>query len=760
MVKQSNFFVPLMICCACCMLATSVRSQQLTGYVNPYIGTASHGHVFLGANVPYGAVQLGPVNLSQGWDWCSGYNYADSTIIGFSHTHLSGTGIGDLGDILVMPIAGKVSLFKGHATNLQDGYLSVFHHDREHCRPGYYSVMLDKYGIFCELTATARCGLHRYYFPPNQQAHVLIDLVEGIGWDRPREGTVRVVDDSTLAGYRFSSGWAEKQRIFFVARFSRPFRRVTLYKRDKPEESFLVRGDSVKAVMDFSTEEDTSVMMKVAISPVSEENALLNLDKELPDWDFDAVVSRADSSWNKELGKIQIKTKQRNRKMIFYTSLFHTMIAPSLFNDVNGDYYGTDRQVHHAKEFNNLTTFSLWDTYRCANALFTLIEPDRVRDMVRTMLAIYEQQGRLPVWPLVGNETFTMPGNSAIPVIADAYLKGIGGFDSLEAFRAIKETSMLDDRGLGLYRHYGFIPADSMTESVSTCLEYAIDDRCAALMASALHLNKDASYFLNRSLNYRNVFDSSVGFMRGRWDTTRWASPFDPIKERHMKDDFTEGNAWQYSWLVPEDVSGLVKLMGGETKFIEKLDLFFRVTGDMGKEASNDITGLIGQYAHGNEPSHHIAYLYSYVGQPWKTAQWVRYILDSLYSVRYDGICGNEDVGQMSAWYILSSLGFYPVHPAGGIYVMGSPIFDEALINVGKGRYFHIQVENNSNVNKYIQSMSLNGKPYLQSYLLHSDIIKGGNLVIRMGRKPSSTFGINPIDRPGNYFTKKNADDE
>jgi predicted alpha-1,2-mannosidase len=721
---------------------------SFTQYVDPFIGTGFHGHVFMGANVPFGAVQLGPVNISEGWDWCSGYHYSDSTIIGFSHTHLSGTGIGDLGDILVMPTTGEVKLDKGSVKNPQEGYYSLFRHETEVAKPGYYSVELERYHIRAEMTASARVGFHRYTFPAGSNAHILVDLVQGIGWDRPTDTYIRKLNDSTIEGYRFSKGWAADQRIYFVMVFSKPFKTCSLYERNKLQTGNDCRGDSVKAVLDFATTAQEQVLVKTGISPVSMDNALLNMQTEIPHWDFDKTVADAHASWNKALSKVAIRCNDETRKKIFYTALYHTMIAPSVFNDVNGDYYGTDKKVYRHAPFTNLTTFSLWDTYRAANPLYTLLQPDRVSDMINTMLAIYQQQGRLPVWHLVGNETNTMPGNSAIQVVADAYLKGIKGFDTALAYKAVRTTAMLDLRGLRFVKERGYIPADSMPESVAMGLEYAIGDACIALMAKRMGKTEDYRYFSRRAAYYKNYYDPSVGFVRGKISGSEWRIPFSPVVSRHMRDDFSEGNAWQYTWLVPQDVEGLMAMIGGEKKFSGKLDSLFMLHYDMGSEASADITGLIGQYAHGNEPGHHTTYLYAFAGQPWKTAEKVRYIVDSLYTDKPAGLCGNEDVGQMSAWYIFSALGFYPVHPAGGLYVFGSPVIDDALIHLPGGKTFHIQVKNNSSSNKYIQRIILNGKPSLKSYILHNDIMKGGEMVIEMGKKPSASFGVSRTDRP------------
>ncbi len=729
-------------------------TASLTQFVDPFIGTGFHGHVFLGANVPFGAVQLGPVNITQGWDWCSGYHYSDSTIIGFSHTHLSGTGIGDLGDITFMPVTGDVQMSKGELGKPQTGYYSLFSHDEEKAVPGYYAVRLKRYDIKAELTATERVGFHQYTFPASDTAQIVIDLETGIGWDKPTENYIKNINDSTIAGYRYSTGWAKDQRIYFTAVFSKPIKQFVTYDLDSlaPLKSSMGKGVKIKGAAMFSTSAGEKIQVKVGISPVSMENAKANIDAELPGWDFDNTVKAADAAWNTELAKIEVQSKGTAALRTFYTAFYHTMIAPSAFNDHNGDYLGTDKKVYKNASFTNLTTFSLWDTYRAAHPLFTISQQKRTADMVNSMLAIYQQQGKLPVWHLVGNETNTMPGNSGIHVIADAYLKGIKGFDTALAFEAVKATAMLDERGMNFVKQLGFIPGDSMVESAAMGLEYAIADWGVAQMAKRMGKTADYEYFSKRAKNYQQYFDPVVKFMRGKIAADKWRTPFSPFEAKHMKDDFCEGNAWQYTWLVPHDVEGLMELLGGEKSFIDKLDSLFVAKGDMGKEASADITGLIGQYAHGNEPSHHITYLYAFAGQPWKTADKVRYILDSLYADRIDGLSGNEDVGQMSAWYVLSSIGFYQVNPANGVYVFGSPIMDEVTLNMDNGKRFHISVKNNSATNKYIQSISLNGKNYEQSFITYKNIAAGGDLVITMGDMPSATWGVPKATRPSSLL--------
>lgn len=728
--------------------AAATKFFQPTQYVDPYIGTGFHGHVFLGANVPFGAVQLGPVNLSEGWDWCSGYHYSDSTIIGFSHTHLSGTGIGDLGDVLLMPATGNVLPVKGKLGRPESGYYSLFSHADEKAVPGYYSVKLKRYNIVADLTATQRVGFHQYTFPASDSAQIIIDLKEGIGWDRPVETMLRQINDTTVVGYRYSKGWAADQRIFFTAVFSRPVKSFAVYNDTVKQSGSSFTGQRVKGIAYFSTKQEKRILVKVALSPVSIENAEENIKAEIPHWNFQEVVTQADASWNRELSKARIETVDLSRLRIFYTALYHTLIAPSMFNDGNGDYRGTDKKIYRKAPFTNLTTFSLWDTYRAAHPLFTILQPEKVTDMVNSMLAVYQQQGTLPVWHLVGNETNTMPGYSSVQVIADAYLKGFHGFDPALAYEAVKATAMQDKRGLNFVKKYGFIPADSMVESVAMGLEYSIADWAIAQMAKRMGKVDDYRYFARRAKAYRNYFDPQTRFVRGRTGAETWRTPFDPFQSKHMKDDFAEGNAWQYTWLVPHDVEGLMGLLGGEKAFTMKLDSLFVLKNHMGNEASNDITGLIGQYAHGNEPSHHITYLYAYAGEPWKTADKVRYILDSLYSDKPDGLCGNEDVGQMSAWYVFSALGFYPVNPANGLYVFGSPAVDKAVLTLPGGRTLTVQVQNNSAANKYIQRITVNGKPYGKSYLSHRQLMEGGTVNLVMGSKPSQSWGVAKKDRP------------
>ena len=700
----------------------SVSAQDYTQYVNPFIGTGGHGHVFLGANVPFGNIQAGPTQKKQGWDWCSGYHYSDSTVIGFGQMHLSGTGIGDLGDVSLLPM-----------TNPSQREVK-FSHKAEYVRPGYYSVMLAS-GIRVELTATQRVAFHRYSFPADAtKGYITLNLAQGIGWDKMTSCKFKQESDKTITGFRMSEGWAKDQRVYFVAEFSEP---VKLEENER---------DTTGIFSVASTNQP--LLVKVGISAVSVENARENLQQELPGWNFASVVAKANADWNRELSKIAIKTQDERAKRIFYTALYHTMIAPSVFSDVNGEYRGADGKTHKG-DFTDYTTFSLWDTYRAAFPLMTLIQPEMQRDLAETMLHIFKQQGKLPVWHLMGNETDCMVGNPGIPVLVDIALKGFN-VDKKAVFEAVKASAMRDERGMGLLKKYGYIPCDldPEKETVAKGLEYALADACIAKLAKQLGKTEDYKYFYKRSQSYRDFyFDKQTKFMRGVTSDHKFREPFDPFSTVHRQDDYTEGNAWQYVWLVPHDVHGLVAAFGGEKPFVSKLDSLFIVNGDMGADASPDITGLIGQYAHGNEPSHHILYMYNYVGQPWKGAEKIRYVLANLYHDDFDGLSGNEDVGQMSAWYILSSVGFYQVDPAGGRYVFGSPLFDEATLNVGNGKTFRVVAHNNSSENKYIQSAKLNGKPYTRSYIDFKDIVRGGTLEFVMGNKPSQ-FGVKPSDRP------------
>lgn len=724
--------------------ARTPRTENYTQWVDTYIGTGGHGHVFMGANVPYGAVQLGPTSIPQSWDWVSGYHISDTTVIGFAHTHLNGTGIGDLSDISLMPLTGEVTYARGTADDPQSGMWSLFSRANEKTRPGYYATRLDRYGIDVELTATKRVGLHKYTFPASSDAAVVIDLENGTCWDAPTEGYITRINDHTISGYRFSSGWAKEQRVYFTAEFSKPFKELKLYEGgqsggSRPGE--LLKGERPYGRVCFDTQEGETIYVKVAISPVSIENANVNMQYELPGWDFEATAKAADQAWNAELSKVRIETRDEAARRIFYTALYHTMVAPSEFCDVNYDYRGSDAQNYEHAPFTNYTTFSLWDTYRAAQPLMTILHPEKMPDIINTMLHIYKQQGKLPVWHLVGNETDCMVGNPGIPVVADALLKNIEGFDKELAYEAIKNSAMLGERGMDLRMQYGYIPCDKFLEAVAFDMEYAIADWAAAQAAQKMGKTEDYNYFLDRSKSYKHFYDPSTRFMRGLTADGKFREPFNPFHSTHREDDYCEGNAWQYTFLAPHDLEGLSGLFGGREQFVQKLDSLFIVSSDLEGAASPDISGLIGQYAHGNEPSHHIVYFYTMLGQPGKTADKVREILSTLYHDQPDGLSGNEDVGQMSAWYVLSSMGFYQVEPAGGRYFFGSPLFDKVEMKVRDG-VFNVVARNNSADNKYIQRVTLNGQPYAKPYIDFESIAAGGTLEFEMGAIPAVWYEI------------------
>ena len=729
----------LVLAGACGTPATS-GEESLTRWVDPKIGTGGHGHVFVGANVPFGMVQVGPTSIPQDWDWCSGYHQSDSTVIGFSHTHLSGTGIGDLFDVTVMPVVGEVTYARGVEEDPQSGLWSYADRTKEVVRPGYYSVPLTRYGVTAEMTATPRVGFHRYAFPTSDEAALVFDLENGGCWDKATDTGFILSDDSTrLSGWRYSSGWAKDQKVWFVAEFSEPVKGITFLQ---PGETTGAGTAARYARVDFNTTEGEPLLVKVALSPVSAEGAAANLAAELPGWDFDATAAAATAAWEAELGKVRIETQDEAAKRIFYTALYHTMVAPSEFCDVNGDYRGADGQVRTNPGHKTYTTFSLWDTYRAAMPLMTILHPDRMPDVIRTMLAIADEQGRLPVWHLWGNETDCMVGNPGIPVVADAIVKGIGGFDREQAFEAIRKTAMNPDRGNGLRMKHGYIPCDLFNEAVAYDMEYALADGAAARAAEALGKTEDAAYFTGRSHSYRNYFDSATRFMRGRDAKGGWRTPFNPFASTHRADDYCEGNAWQYTWLVPHDVAGLQACFGSREAMIAKLDSLFTVSSVIeGAETSPDISGLIGQYAHGNEPSHHVLYLYTMLGEPWKTADRVHEVLSTLYHDQPDGLSGNEDVGQMSAWYVLSAMGFYEVEPAGGRYWFGAPYFERMQIAVPGGT-FSVEAKNFAPENRYVQAVRLNGQPYDKPYISHEAVMQGGVLEFEMGPEPACWYDL------------------
>ena len=706
-----------------CFSATAVAAtvQNLTQYVNQYVGTGGHGHTFMGANVPFGLVQLGPTEPTRGWDWCSGYYYDDDELIGFGHMHLSGTGIGCLGDVAFLPVKD----FKQTSTR--------FKHEAEKVHPGYYSVQLTDPNVLVELTATERCGFHRYTFKDGAKAQLALDLSQCIGWDKLNDCLLTQESTTRLTGFRRSNGWAADRRIYFSIDFSQP---VTVHRLDSMERVVVSVADNTKPLL-----------VKVALSPVSIDKAKLNMQAEMSGWDFDATVKAADDAWNRELARIQIQTNDQTKKRVFYTAMYHLMTSCSKFNDVDREYRGADGKVHKA-DFTNYTTLSLWDTYRAAHPLMTVAFPEMQRDFAQTFLNIYKQQGRLPVWHLMGSETDCMVGNPGAIVLADLTMKGFVEDKEL-ALEALKATQMKDIRSLGLLKEHGYIPwnLEPENETVAKALEYCAADDGVAKVAKLLGKVDDYEYFFNRSRSYKKYYDPETRFMRAVGTDGKFRLPFNPFFAEHRTNDYTEGNAWQYTFLVPHDVKGLINLFGSDKAFMSKLDSLFFVEGWAGDNASPDMSGMTGQYAHGNEPSHHVIYMYNYAGRPDKAAPLLRKMLNEMYLDQPDGLSGNEDVGQMSAWYILSSVGLYQVDPVGGRFVIGSPLFDKATVNVGAGKTFTVVAKNNSDRNIYVQSARLNGKALKNSYIEFNDIRHGGTLELVMGPKPSK-WGAAPACRP------------
>lgn len=665
----------------------------------------------MGANVPFGLVQLGPTEPTRGWDWCSGYYYDDDELIGFGHMHLSGTGIGCLGDVAFLPVKD----FKQTSTR--------FKHEAEKVHPGYYSVQLTDPNVLVELTATERCGFHRYTFKNGAKAQLALDLSQCIGWDKLNDCLLTQESATRLTGFRRSNGWAADRRIYFSIDFSQP---VTVHRLDSMERVVVSVADNTKPLL-----------VKVALSPVSIDKAKLNMQAELAGWDFDAAVKQADEAWNRELARIEIQTNDRTKKRVFYTAMYHLMTSCSKFNDVDREYRGADGKVHKA-DFTNYTTLSLWDTYRAAHPLMTVAFPEMQRDFAQTFLNIYKQQGRLPVWHLMGSETDCMVGNPGAIVLADLTMKGFVEDKEL-ALEALKATQMKDIRSLGLLKKHGYIPwnLEPENETVAKALEYCAADDGVAKVAKLLGKKDDYEYFFNRSRSYKKYYDPETRFLRAVDTDGKFRLPFNPFFAEHRTNDYTEGNAWQYTFLVPHDVKGLIKLFGSDKAFMSKLDSLFFVEGWAGDNASPDMSGMTGQYAHGNEPSHHVIYMYNYAGRPDKAAPLLRKMLNEMYLDQPDGLSGNEDVGQMSAWYILSSVGLYQVDPVGGRFVIGSPLFDKATVNVGGGKTFTVVAKNNSDKNIYVQSARLNGKTLKNSYVDFNDIRRGGTLELVIGPKPS-----------------------
>ncbi|BDX37130.1 alpha-1 2-mannosidase [Tenuifilaceae bacterium CYCD] len=722
-------------------IALFSQEKSPVEYVNPFIGTNFHGHTYPGATVPYGMVQLSPDTRLTGWDGCSGYHYSDNVIYGFSHTHLSGTGASDYGDILIAPVTGN-PVFDNTK------YSSAFQKVNETAKSGYYSVFLDKYKVKAEMTATARVGFHRYTYKKANKPALVIDLMHR---DKVLESWVKVVGKNELHGFRRSKMWAKDQQIYFVIRFSEPIIKGPNFVDDdqitvNTEENGQVRteGTKLRAWVQFPKLANGQLLVKVGISAVSEEGALKNLESELPGWDFDSVVVNAQKLWNDELSKISVSGGTPEQLTTFYTSLYHAMVVPNIFSDVDGLYRGMDNQIHQADGFTPYTVFSLWDTYRAWHPLMTIIDTKRTGDYINTFLSDYRFGGRLPVWELAANETECMIGYHSVPVIVDAWKKGIRNFDEKFALQAMKHSAKLNHFGLKEFKQYNFIPGDMEHESVSKTLEYAYDDWCIAQFAKDLGENSDYIEFVKRAQAYKNLFDPTTHFIRPRINGG-WKDNFNPAE---VDQSFTEANSWQYSFYVPQDIAGLIKLYGGKDNFEKRLDDLFSTSSQLSGKNQVDITGLIGQYAHGNEPSHHMAYLYNYVGKPWKTQQMIRKIMGEMYTHKPDGLCGNEDCGQMSAWYILSAAGFYPVCPGSTQYAIGSPLFSKITFNLENGKQFTVVAENNSAQNIYIASASLNGQPLTRSWIDHSEIIAGGELKLIMSDQPNKTWGTADADIP------------
>ncbi len=710
--------------------------NEPASYINPFIGTDGHGHTYPGATVPFGMVQLSPQTRLDGWDGCSGYHYTDSLIYGFAHTALSGTGVSDYGDILLMPTVGEPMFI-----NME--YRSSFRKSEERATAGYYRVKLDKPDVLAELTTTTRVGYHKYTYPASEQSNIIIDLKHR---DEVVDSWIEIVSDTEIRGMRRSTNWAKDMVWYFHMEFSKPFIKSGIAVNDTLMDGMKkAAGKSIKAYVGFHTMDNESVEVKVGLSAVDPEGAKNNLQQELPDWNFEQVKANAFSIWNKEVSKILVKKGSPEQLKVFYTAMYHAMLQPNTFMDVDNRYRGIDRNIHMANNFTNYTVFSLWDTFRAWHPLMTIIEQQRTNDFIQTMLNMHEKGGLLPVWELAGNETFCMIGNHAIPVIADAWMKGIRGYDGEKALDAMINSANQAHFGLDVYRRDGYIPGDKEHESVSKTLEYAYNDWCIALMAKQLNKDDVYSYYLKAAQSYKNYFDAGTGFMRPRLNGG-WITPFDPTT---VDWHFTEANSWQYSFYVPQDINGLAELHGGKEKLASKIDELFQANAEVGGRDMKDITGLIGQYAHGNEPSHHMAYLYNALQQPWKTQQRVRQIMDNFYSSQPDGLIGNEDCGQMSAWLIMSAMGFYAVSPGQAEYAIGTPWFPEIELFLENGKTFKITASNLSKENFYIRSAQLNGKSYTKNFLSHADIMAGGHLHFEMTNIPEKSWG----SASGDFFT-------
>jgi predicted alpha-1,2-mannosidase len=757
LVACSNVALPRGFAQRMLQAAGAAGSEDVTRHVNIIIGTGGHGHCFPGATVPFGAVQLSPDTYDDGWDWCAGYHRSDTSIMGFSHTHLSGTGCGDLLDVLVMPRTGDVKLEPGTRENPDSGYRSRFSHDDETMEPGYYSVLLKDTGIRAELTATERTGFHQYTFPAQaQDAHFVVDLIHA--YQSPahpvREAELTIDPENRIVtGGRTVESWAPGRQIYFAMEFSAPFTKAQLYSNRRPIDSKTTKGNALQAVLHLDSPAGKPVQIRCGISAVSAANALKNLRAEQTDWDFAATRAKAKAAWQQQLSRMRIDGATPDQQAIFYSSLYHMMCAPTLMDDVTGEYRGMDNQVHTlAAGEHNYSSYSLWDTYRACHPSYTLFQPERVPSLVNCLIAMAEQSpAGMPVWPLQAEETGTMTGYHSASVMAEACVKNFPGIDWDRAYKVMRKRNMDDDyRGLALYRKDGYIPADLEEESVSKTLEYNYGDWACSHVAKKLGRNDDVALQLKRSQNYQHLFDRQTLFIRAKLANGEWATPFDPKEMGHSKRwrDYTESNAWQTTFGIQHDVKGLIDQFGGREPFLKKLDDLFNQSSELPADAPPDIAGLIGQYAHGNEPSHHIAYLYIYAGQPWKTQERIRQILDTLYHNDPDGLAGNEDCGQMSAWYVMSALGLYSVDPVSGTYVLGTPLFESSKVNLAGGKTLSIEARRTSPSQKYVQSVALNGKPLDRLWVHHSELIDGATLTFTMGDQPNQQLGADPKVAP------------
>ena len=714
-------------------------TQDVISYVDPFIGTGGHGHTFPGATVPFGMMQLSPDTRLTGWDGCSGYHYTDSVVYGFSHTHLSGTGVSDYGDLLLMPVTGATNFHNGH--DGKEGYGSPFKKENENASPGYYSTILDKYDIKIALTTTARAGMHEYIYPAQQDRKLIIDLEHR---DKVIDSGITIVSDTEVEGYRHSNAWATEQRFYYVMQFDQPIINHEILSSGVANNSFKsAKGTAIKAMLDFG-QADKILKVRVGISSVDIDGARQNLKAEINHWDFDRTLAEAEQLWTKELSKIKVTDEDKEKKTIFYTALYHTMIAPNIFSDVDGRYLGTDLNIHQTDGYNHYTIFSLWDTYRALHPLATIIDQKRTKDYIHTFMSQYQQGGQLPMWELGANYTGCMIGYHATPVISDAYMKGITGYNEDLALDAMIHSATADRLGIQEYIENGFLSTAQEAESVSKSLEYAYDDWTIAKMAEKMGRNNIAAEYYRRAQYYKNLFDPSTQHMRAR-SNNRWFFPFDPTE---VNFNYTEANSWQYSFSVAQDIEGWTTLMGGEEKGISKLDALFSAPEQTSGRHQADITGLIGQYAHGNEPSHHIAYLYNYLGQPYKTQKYVRQIMDDLYAAAPNGLSGNEDCGQMSAWLVFSAMGFYPVAPGSNDYIIGSPWFDEVEIFLENGNSVLLQTENNSDENIYIENIYEGEGSYTKTYISHELLMEGPSFYFVMSNTPNAQFGQEKSDRP------------